>query len=146
MYILLRNLNTCLTLWKRVNTVHYLLNNTLITLVETAVENFMKRKNYFLFASLFTSDLSCLGDSMVHDLVVVSLIPTCGKLSFHHVFAFYLISLWEKLLLALERMLCWYWCERTRKHMCVTNHHDVTLAVKVALNLNTINQLLQIWK
>ena len=25
--------------------------------------------------------------------------------------------------------------------MCVTNHHDITLAVKVALNSNTTNQL-----
>ena len=35
---------------------------------------------------------------------------------------------------------CKYWYEKARKHMCVTKHHDMTLAVKVALNPNTINQ------
>ena len=29
---------------------------------------------------------------------------------------------------------------KARKHMCVINHHDMTLAVKVALNPNTTNQ------
>ena len=33
-----------------------------------------------------------------------------------------------------------YWCEKARKHICVTDHHDMTLAVKVALNPNTTNQ------
>ena len=27
-----------------------------------------------------------------------------------------------------------YWCEKARKHICVTDLHDTTLAVKVALN------------
>ena len=31
-------------------------------------------------------------------------------------------------------------CEEARKHMCVTDRHDVTLAVKVVLNPNTTNQ------
>ena len=31
-------------------------------------------------------------------------------------------------------------CEKARKHICVTNHHDMTLAVKVALNPHTTNQ------
>ena len=31
-------------------------------------------------------------------------------------------------------------CEKARKHMCVTDHHDMTLAVKVALTPNTTNQ------
>ena len=35
--------------------------------------------------------------------------------------------------------LCWYWCETARKHICVTDRHDMTLAVKVALNPNTTN-------
>ena len=44
--------------------------------------------------------------------------------------------------MALERkvVLVHFWCEKARKHMCVTNRHDVTLAVKVAFNLNTTNQ------
>ena len=32
------------------------------------------------------------------------------------------------------------WCEKARKHMCVTDRHDMTSAVKVALNPNTTNQ------
>ena len=39
-----------------------------------------------------------------------------------------------------KEKLCLYWCEKARKHICVTNRHDMTLAVKVALNPNTINQ------
>ena len=37
---------------------------------------------------------------------------------------------------------CWYWYEKARyeKHICVTDRHDMTLAVKVALNPNTTNQ------
>ena len=31
--------------------------------------------------------------------------------------------------------------ENARKHMCVTDRHDMTLAVKVALNPNITNQL-----
>ena len=31
-------------------------------------------------------------------------------------------------------------CEKTRKHMGITDHHDMTLAVKGALNRNTTNQ------
>ena len=34
------------------------------------------------------------------------------------------------------------WCEKARKHVCVTDRHDMTLAVKVALNSNTTNQLI----
>ena len=38
----------------------------------------------------------------------------------------------------------WLWkeklCEKARKHMCVTDRHDMTLSVKVALNPNTTNQ------
>ena len=37
-------------------------------------------------------------------------------------------------------MMCQYWCEKAMKHMCITDHHDMTLAVKVALNPNTTNQ------
>ena len=33
-----------------------------------------------------------------------------------------------------------YLCEKARKHICVTDCHDMTLAVKVALNPNTTNQ------
>ena len=33
-----------------------------------------------------------------------------------------------------------FWCEKARKHMCITDSHDMTLAVKVALNPNTTNQ------
>ena len=29
--------------------------------------------------------------------------------------------------------------------MCATDHHDMTLAVKMALNLNTTNQQLKRW-
>ena len=37
--------------------------------------------------------------------------------------------------------LCYYWCEKARKHICVTDLHDMTLGVKVALNLNTTYNL-----
>ena len=40
-----------------------------------------------------------------------------------------------------KEKLCKYWCEKARKHICVTDRHDTTLAVKVALNPNTTNQL-----
>ena len=39
--------------------------------------------------------------------------------------------------------LCYYWCEKARKHMCVTDHHDMKLAVTVVLNPNTTNQTTQ---
>ena len=38
-----------------------------------------------------------------------------------------------------KKKLCQCWCEKARKHMCVTDCHDMTLAVKVALNSNTTN-------
>ena len=37
--------------------------------------------------------------------------------------------------------LCYYWCEKARKHICVTDRHDMTLAVEVALKPNTTNQI-----
>ena len=48
--------------------------------------------------------------------------------------------MWEKFLVALERkvVLVLVW---ERKHMCVTNFHKMTLAVEVALNPNTTNQI-----
>ena len=33
--------------------------------------------------------------------------------------------------------LCWYWCEKARKRMCVIDRHDIALSVKVALYPNT---------
>ena len=39
-----------------------------------------------------------------------------------------------------KEKLCSYWCEKARKQICVTDRHDMTLAVKVALNPNTTNQ------
>ena len=33
-----------------------------------------------------------------------------------------------------KEKLCTHWCEKARKHMCVTKRHDITLAVKEALN------------
>ena len=33
-----------------------------------------------------------------------------------------------------KEKLCKYWCEKARKHMCITDCHDMTLAFKVALN------------
>ena len=39
-----------------------------------------------------------------------------------------------------KEKLCLYWCEKARKHMCVADCHDMTLAVKVTLNPNTTNQ------
>ena len=39
-----------------------------------------------------------------------------------------------------KEKLCWYWLEKARKQKCVTDRHDMTLAVKVALNPNTTNQ------
>ena len=38
-----------------------------------------------------------------------------------------------------KEKLCLYWCEKARKHKCVTDRHDMTLAVKVALDPNTTN-------
>ena len=38
-----------------------------------------------------------------------------------------------------KEKLCYYWCEKARKHICVTKLHDMTLVVKVALNPNTTN-------
>ena len=39
-----------------------------------------------------------------------------------------------------KERLCQYWCEKASKQICVTGRHDMTLAVKVALNPNTTNQ------
>ena len=39
-----------------------------------------------------------------------------------------------------KEKLCYYWHEKARKHMCITHHHDMTLAVKVVLNPNTTKQ------
>ena len=39
-----------------------------------------------------------------------------------------------------KEKLCSYWCEKVRKHRCVTDRHDMTLAVEVALNPNTTKQ------
>ena len=76
-----------------------------------------------------------------HDLVVVSSKPGWGEISFRSIFAPHICcSMWEKWSVAFERNLCQHWCEKARKHMCVTDRHDMTLAVKVALNLNTTNQ------
>ena len=33
-----------------------------------------------------------------------------------------------------KKLFCQYWCKKARKHMCLTDRHDMTLAVKVALN------------
>ena len=52
---------------------------------------------------------------------------------------------------ACEKSSRWLWkeiCVRTgvkkaRKHKCVTDRHDMTLTVKVALNLNTTNHASQ---
>ena len=44
-----------------------------------------------------------------------------------------------------KEKLCQYWCEKARKHICVTDRRDMTLAVKVALDPNTTNQP-SVWK
>ena len=36
------------------------------------------------------------------------------------------------------------WCEKARKHMCVIDRNDMTLAVKVTLNPNTTNHYLNL--
>ena len=50
---------------------------------------------------------------------------------------------------ACEKSSQWLWkeklCEKARKHVCVTDHHDMTLAVRVALNPNTTNQHFIYW-
>ena len=38
-----------------------------------------------------------------------------------------------------KEKLCKYLCEKARKHMCITDRNDMTLAVKMALNPNTTN-------
>ena len=42
--------------------------------------------------------------------------------------------------MALERTLCRYWCKKPGNTMCVTDRHDITLAVQLALDPNTIIQ------
>ena len=45
-----------------------------------------------------------------------------------------------------KEKLCSYWCEKARKHVCVTDRHDITLAVKVALNpIQSIIQSMKIF-
>ena len=44
-------------------------------------------------------------------------------------------------MLALERKVVLVWCEKARKHICVTDRHDMTLADKVALNTHTTKQM-----
>ena len=44
-----------------------------------------------------------------------------------------------------KEKLCKHWCEKPRKHICVSDRHDMTLAVKVALNPNTTNQVTQLF-
>ena len=86
-------------------------------------------------------DLSVLGPAMVpqwwacltHDLVVVSSVPGWGI--FSHLTS---AEAWEKSIRWLRKEKL---CEKARKHMCVTDSHDMTSAVKVALNHNTTNQL-----
>ena len=39
-----------------------------------------------------------------------------------------------------KEKLCLYWCEKARKHRCVTDRHDMTLSVNVVLNPNTTNR------
>ena len=40
-----------------------------------------------------------------------------------------------------KEKLCYYWCEKAKKYIWVTDGHDMILAVKVVLNPNTTNQL-----
>ena len=71
-----------------------------------------------------------------HDLVIVSSRPGWAKLSFRRIFASHLCwRMWEKKSVALERKLCQYWCEKARKHMCITDRHDMTLAAEGTLTL-----------
>ena len=84
-----------------------------------------------------------LRGSVMSHLVVVSSISGWGEVSFQHIFASHLCrSMWEKKSVALERKVVLVLrCQKARKYMCITNCHDMTLAVKVALNPNTTNQL-----
>ena len=76
-----------------------------------------------------------------HDLVVVSSIHGWGDFSFRRIFDSHLCrSMWKSSRWLWKEKLCQYWCEKARKHICVTDRHDMTLAVKVALNPNTTNQ------
>ena len=45
-----------------------------------------------------------------------------------------------------KKKLCLHWYEKARKHMCAINRHDMTLAVKEALNPNTTNNQSFNWK
>ena len=70
----------------------------------------------------------------------LSSIPKGGKLSFRHIFTSPLQKHVRKVVGGFgKKKLCQYWSEKARKHMCVTDCHDMTLAVKVALNSNTTN-------
>ena len=61
-----------------------------------------------------------------HDLVVVSSIPGWDELSFTSAEARGKSSWW-----LWREKFCYYWREKARKHMCVTDRHDMTLTVKV---------------
>ena len=43
-----------------------------------------------------------------------------------------------------KEKLCSYWCEKARKHICVTDSHDMTLVVKVALTPQNIHPSIRI--
>ena len=73
------------------------------------------------------------------DLVVVSSIPGWGEVSFRRIFTSHFCwSMWEKQNVDSEKKLCPQ-CEKARKHI-VTDRHDMTLSVKVALNPNATNE------
>ena len=79
-----------------------------------------------------------------HDLVVVSSIAGWGDFSFRRIFASHLCrSMWEKWLVALEKKVVSTGVRKPGNTMCVADRHDVTIAVRMALNPNTTNQSVQ---
>ena len=75
-----------------------------------------------------------------YDLVVGSSIPGWGELVSGIFSPITSAEACEKSIRWLwKEKLCLYWCAKARKHMCMADHYDTTLAVKVALNSNITN-------
>ena len=82
-----------------------------------------------------------------HELVVESSIPRWGELSVRRFFRLWpLLKHVRKVAGGFgKKKLYKYWCEKARKPMCVTDHHDMTLAAsthgKLTLEVSSIDKL-----
>ena len=94
---------------------------------------------YFCFA-FFSMEMypACVSRCVTHDLVFEFDIRL--RRTFFSVY-FCLSHLQHvRKIIALERKSYQYWREKVRKHRCVTDRHDITLAIEVAFNPNTTYQ------